>query len=123
MSPRQRASHSTLGPRLLTYLKELATSTPNSTSGTRYLVEPSGEIFHLQLPTGALSPTTEDFITTYADNQVLNTIPLDCQPVFFHLDWDLELFNLILYPNLDGVAGVIDWKRACFFPGSRSESP
>ncbi|XDG07723.1 hypothetical protein ABKA04_007338 [Annulohypoxylon sp. FPYF3050] len=99
------------------YIKELSTI-PNPTGGIRSLV-PSGEVFHLQLPNRGPFTSTRKFVTTYASHDVLSTIPLDCQPVFSHLDWDLS--NLILYPNLDGVAGVIDWERACFFPeGGRS---
>lgn len=30
------------------------------------------------------------------------------------MDWDLS--NIVLHPNLDAVAGVIDWERAAFFP-------
>lgn len=30
------------------------------------------------------------------------------------MDWDLS--NIILHPNLDAVAGVIDWERVAFFP-------
>lgn len=35
------------------------------------------------------------------------------------MDWDLS--NIVLYLNMDAVAGVIDWERAAFFPeGGRS---
>ncbi|XXG98939.1 hypothetical protein Hte_005272 [Hypoxylon texense] len=99
------------------YIEKLA-AIPNPTGGIRSLV-PSGEVFHLQLPEKGPFAPTQEFVAAYKNHDVLGTIPLDCQPVFSHQDWDLS--NLILYPNLDAVAGVIDWERACFFPeGGRS---
>ncbi|KAI0465590.1 hypothetical protein F4859DRAFT_500385 [Xylaria cf. heliscus] len=109
VSPRQREA---IRLQVQGYIKELS-NIPNHTNGIRSLV-PSGEIFHLQLPVRGPFTSTEEFVTAYANHEVLSTIPLDCKPVFSHLDWDLS--NLILHPNLDGVAGVIDWERACFFP-------
>jgi len=86
---------------------------PNPTGQVKSLV-PSGEVFHLQLPNQGPFESTKEFVTAYSNHDVLGVIPLDSKPVFSHLDWDLS--NLILHPNLDGVAGVIDWERACFFP-------
>lgn len=37
-------------------------------------------------------------------------------PVLPHMDWDLS--NVVLHPNMDGVAGIIGWERAAFFPES-----
>ncbi|KAI4861175.1 hypothetical protein F4820DRAFT_461143 [Hypoxylon rubiginosum] len=114
VSPRQREA---IRLQVQGYIKKLATI-PNPTGGILSLV-PSGEVFHLQLPNRGPFTSTKEFVTAYSDHDVLGTIPLGCQPVFSHLDWDLS--NLILYPNLDGAPGVIDWERACFFPeGGRS---
>lgn len=114
MSPRQREA---IRLQVQGYIKELS-KIPNSSSGIRSLVS-SGEIFHLQLPTRGPFTSTKELVTTYANHEILGEIPHDCKPVFSHLDWDLS--NIILYPNLDSVAGVIDWERACFFPeGGRS---
>ncbi|KAI0897406.1 hypothetical protein F4806DRAFT_399650 [Annulohypoxylon nitens] len=114
VSPRQREA---IRLQVQDYIMELSTI-PNPTGGIRSLVS-SGEVFHLQLPNRGPFTSTKKFVTAYANHDVLGTIPLDCQPVFSHLDWDLS--NLIIHPNLDGVAGVIDWERACFFPeGGRS---
>ena len=34
--------------------------------------------------------------------------------IFDHMDWHLS--NILLYPNLDAVAGVIDWEKVGFIP-------
>ena len=36
------------------------------------------------------------------------------RPVFDHLDWTPS--NIIVYPNGDRVAGIIDWEYATFIP-------
>ena len=40
--------------------------------------------------------------------------PEDAQPVFDHMDWYQS--NIILHPNLDGIAGIIDWEYAGYIP-------
>jgi hypothetical protein len=100
------------------YIQQLV-KIPNP-GGVRSLVS-SGEIFHLQLPHRGPFESTADFLDTYADCDLpsIHEILPSSRPVFSHMDWDLS--NLILYPNLDAVMGVIDWERACFFPeGGRS---
>ena len=96
------------------YIKELA-RVPNDPGGVRSL-SGSGEIVHNQLPHRGPFNSTSDFLRSYKDEDVpLNheTNPLSL-PVLSHMDWDLS--NIVLHPNLDAVAGVIDWERAAFFP-------
>jgi len=38
----------------------------------------------------------------------------DAQPVFDHMDWYQS--NIIIHPNLDGIAGIIDWEYAGYIP-------
>jgi len=40
--------------------------------------------------------------------------PPDSPSVFDHMDWHPS--NIILHPNLDAVAGIIDWEMAGFIP-------
>lgn len=46
------------------------------------------------------------------DVPLIHQISPSSLPVMSHMDWDLS--NIVLHPNLDGVAGVIDWERAGF---------
>jgi hypothetical protein len=96
------------------YIQQL-TKIPNPEGGLRSLI-PCGELFHLQPPYRGPFKSTADFLGAYADCDVplIHEITHDSEPVFSHMDWDLS--NIILYPNLDAVMGVIDWERACFFP-------
>jgi hypothetical protein len=98
------------------FILQLAQKIP-SPGSVRSLVA-SGEIYHFQLPCQGPFDSTRSLVETYAKPENVRTpiaeIPTDCQPVFSHMDWDLS--NIILYPNLDAVKGVIDWERACYFP-------
>ncbi|KAI9886826.1 MAG: hypothetical protein M1823_001399, partial [Watsoniomyces obsoletus] len=98
------------------YIKQLA-KIPHPDGGIRSLL-PSGEIFHVQLPHRGPFDSTKSFLEAYADEKMeyIHQIPPESIPVFSHLDWDLS--NIVLYPNMDAVVGVIDWERACFFPES-----
>ncbi|CAG9954271.1 unnamed protein product [Clonostachys rosea f. rosea IK726] len=114
VNPRQREA---IRLQVQGFIQQLA-AIPNLTGEVRSLV-PSGQIFHLQLPNRGPFKSTKDFTKAYADHSVLGAISSESKPVFSHMDLDLS--NLILHPNLDSVAGVIDWERACFFPeGGRS---
>lgn len=89
--------------------------------GVRSLVS-SGQIFHTQLHhhRGPFD-STKSFLKAYpgAEFPLIDEIAADSVPVFSHMDWDLS--NIVLYPNMDAVVGVIDWERACYFPeGGRS---
>ncbi|RDW87050.1 uncharacterized protein DSM5745_03692 [Aspergillus mulundensis] len=96
------------------YIKQLA-KIPNAPGSVRSLSD-SGEIIHNQLPHRGPFDSTQDFLSAYKDNDVpfVHEINATCLPVFSHMDWDLS--NIVLHPNLDAVAGVIDWERAAFFP-------
>jgi len=96
------------------YIKQLA-KIPNDAGGVRSL-SVSGEIYHDKLPHRGPFKSTDDFLRAYKDEDVAliyETNPLSL-PVLSHMDWDLS--NIVLHPNLDAVAGVIDWERAAFFP-------
>lgn len=41
----------------------------------------------------------------------------NAKTVFDHMDWCQS--NIIIHPNLDGVAGIIDWEYAGFIPDPR----
>lgn len=86
------------------YSKQLATI-PNDAGGVRSL-STSGEIVHTQLPLHGPFKSTADFL--------IHQVSLSSLPVLSHIDWDLS--NAVLHPNLDGVAGVIDWERAALSP-------
>ncbi|KAJ5573593.1 uncharacterized protein N7459_008020 [Penicillium hispanicum] len=96
------------------YIKELA-KVPNEIRGVRSL-SPSGEIFHDQLPYRGPFESTKDFLRSYQAQDIpfLHQINPTSLPVLSHMDWDLS--NIVLHPNLDAVAGVIDWERAAFSP-------
>lgn len=96
------------------YIKELAT-VPNSSRGVRSQSF-SGEIIHPQLPHRGPFESTEAFLGAYKNEDVpfIHQINPFSNPVLSHMDWDLS--NIVLHPNLDSVAGVIDWERAAFFP-------
>lgn len=61
---------------------------------------------HTQLPLHGPFKSTADFL--------IHQVSLSSLPVLSHIDWDLS--NAVLHPNLDGVAGVIDWERAALSP-------
>ncbi|EEH10684.1 predicted protein [Histoplasma capsulatum G186AR] len=116
VSPRQREA---IKLQVQSYIKELA-KVPNPSAGVRSL-SVSGEIIHLQLPHRGPFESTKAFLRAYEDEHVpfIHQINPLSKPVLSHLDWDLS--NIVLHPNLDAVAGVIDWERAAFFPeGGRS---
>lgn len=96
------------------YIQELA-KVPNFSTGMR-LQSPSGEIIHPQLLHRGPFESTEAFLRVYEKVRVpfVQQIHTLSKPVLSHMDWDLS--NIVLYPNLDAVAGVIDWERAAFFP-------
>lgn len=117
VTPRQREG---IKLQVRDFIKQLATNIPNQTGSIRSLI-PSGEISHLQLPHRGPFDSTEHFLTRYKDEDLpyIHQINKNSKPVFSHMDWDLS--NIVLHPNLDAVAGVIDWERAAFFPeGGRS---
>lgn len=60
--------------------------------------------------------STQDFLWSFRDENtpLIHLITPHSKPVLSHLDWDLS--NIILHPNLDAVASVIDRERAAFFP-------
>src|SRR5579871_2577824 len=43
--------------------------------------------------------------------------PVDTRPVFDHMDWYQS--NIVLHPNLDKIAAIIDWEYAGFIPDPR----
>jgi hypothetical protein len=93
---------------------------PNHAGGVRSLSD-SGEIIHNQLPHRGPFISTKDFLHSYEheDTPLIHQINHSSLPVLSHMDWDLS--NIVLHPNMDAVAGVIDWERAAFFPeGGRS---
>lgn len=101
------------------YIKELA-KVPNPTGDVRSLSD-SGEIIHNQLPHRGPFESTKEFLRSYEseDTSLIHQINPSSLPVLSHMDWDLS--NIVLHPNMDAVAGVIDWERAAFFPeGGRS---
>lgn len=101
------------------FIKELS-KVPNHSGGVRSLTA-SGEVIHNQLPHRGPFESTKDFLRSYKDEDVplIHQINPFSLPVLSHMDWDLS--NIVLHPNLDAVAGVIDWERAAFFPeGGRS---
>lgn len=101
------------------YIKELA-KVPNRTGGVRSLSD-SGEVIHNQLPHCGLFESTKDFLRSYEHEDVpfIQQINPSSLQVLSHMDWDLS--SIVLHPNMDAVAGVIDWERAAFFPeGGRS---
>lgn len=101
------------------YIKELI-KIPNETRQVRSLSK-SGEIMHNQLPHRGPFRSTGDFLRSYQHEDVpfIHQINPSSLPVLSHMDWDLS--NIVLHPNMDAVAGVIDWERAAFFPeGGRS---
>lgn len=96
------------------YIRQLA-KIPNDMGGVRSL-STSGEIIHTQLPFRGPFKSTADFLHTYkdVDAPLIHQISPFSSPVLSHMDWDLS--NIVLHPDLDGVAGVIYWERAAFFP-------
>ena len=116
VSPRQKEA---IKLQVRGYIEQLA-KIPHPT-GVVQSLGASGEIIHPQLPHRGPFGSTQSFLSAYASDDVpyFHQISPKSAAVFSHMDWDLS--NLILYPNLDAVAGVIDWERACFFPeGGRS---
>ncbi|KAL4907769.1 hypothetical protein BDW74DRAFT_175551 [Aspergillus multicolor] len=96
------------------YIKQLA-SIHNPSGSVRSLSD-SGEIVHNQLPHRGPFNSTRPFLSAYKDDDVpfMHEISPASPPVLSHMDWDLS--NIVLHPNLDSIAGVIDWERAAFFP-------
>lgn len=113
ISPRQQEG---IRLQVQNYIKELA-NVPNDARGVRSL-SGSGEIIHSQLPHRGPFVSTKDFLRSYEQDNVplIHQINPFSLPVLSHMDWDLS--NIVLHPNLDAVAGVIDWERAAFFPES-----
>jgi hypothetical protein len=89
---------------------------PRSASDDKSVRSPiaSGEIFPNQLPYHGPFDCTKDFLKAYenAEPSYIHQINPHSKPIFSHMDWDL--LNIVLYPNLDAVAGVIDWERAAY---------
>lgn len=101
------------------FIKQLA-KIPNTSKGVRSL-NTTGEIFHAQLPHQGPWESTHEFLQSYKHEDVpfIHQINPLSKPVLSHMDWDLS--NIVLHPNMDAVAAVIDWERAAFFPeGGRS---
>lgn len=113
ISPRQQEG---IKLQVQDYIKQLA-KIPNEIGGIRSL-STSGEIIHTQLPLPGSFKSTADILHSYKDVDApfIRQISPSSSPVLSHMDW--ELSNIVLQPNLDGVAGVIDWERAAFFPES-----
>ena len=114
VNPRQREA---IKLQVQSYIQELI-RIPHPSSGVRSLV-PEGVLMHNQLPYPGPFPSTKAFLEAYDREDVFfgylikQTHPYST-PVFSHFDWALS--NIVLYPNMDRVMGVIDWERACFFP-------
>jgi hypothetical protein len=96
------------------FIEQLA-NIPNPTGGIRSLI-PSGEVIHDRLHHRGPFGSTASFLKAYENENVpfIHRINSRSKPVFSHLDWDLS--NVVLHPNLDAVAGVVDWELASFFP-------
>ena len=43
--------------------------------------------------------------------------PPDAKPVFDHMEWYES--NIVLHPNLDKIAAIMDWECATFIPDPR----
>ena len=54
------------------------------------------------------TPGLRDYVYTVTDGRAT------ARPVFDHMDWSKS--NVIVHPNLDYVAGIIDWEYAGFIP-------
>ncbi|PWW76528.1 hypothetical protein C7212DRAFT_295094 [Tuber magnatum] len=114
VNPRQREA---IKLQVQGYINELV-RIPHPSSGVRSLV-PEGVLMHNQLPYPGPFTSTRAFLEAYDREDVffsylIQQIDPDSTPVFSHFDWSLS--NIVLYPNMDAVRGVIDWERACFFP-------
>lgn len=111
VSPRQREA---IRLQVQGFIEKLL-KIPNPTGGVRSMTT-SGEVVHDQLPCRGPFDSTESFLKAYEKEDVHFIHQINClsTPVFSHLDWDLS--NIVLHPNFDAVAGVIDWERASLFP-------
>lgn len=101
------------------FIKQLAAKVPNPQTGSVRTLSDTGKIIHNQLPHQGPFESTRRFLEAYGGEQadvhpLLREINPNSVPVFSHLDWDLS--NIILHPNMDSIAAVIDWERAAFFP-------
>jgi aminoglycoside phosphotransferase (APT) family kinase protein len=88
---------------------EFAVGSLCSTHALLRVEQSAGDAFH-----GPFK-TTEDYrncVKTLFDREP--KFPTHAKPVFDHMDW--YQCNIILTPNLDSIAGIIDWEYAGFIP-------